>query len=630
MRRDDYLKHLDRAFTQAPSGLDASLAEAFRRGERAVKQRHKIMTTLSVAAALAVLCAAIALAAGRMIIPKPDTVAARGGATPNPGEAGVIETQAPTPETVAPDALELVYTQPNSNYYHRAPDCSGMEGAVAWTLESAVSVGKRPCPICVGGEEAAPTDGEQTLTAEIAIDRVKSMDERSANATGFWVLLSSEPNRAWVFYATDYDAREDLYEGGAWYLGENSASLGYSRAVSSWTFCTPEEAWASESEYRGEDDTYGISGEHIAYGGELFCSVTRTGAGGRVHVWKVGEDGVVVELDTGDRLRSIGASGGLLFGLTDEESGDRCFLREYDGQLYQVCGQPEEISAVEQLPGGAALLDELGQNGYTVTDCLYRSMGADTEAEVITVNLAQDGSPYHIYLFRESAADELGCERGWDGDMDILTGSGSIVLDAGLPTVTSGGIEATYRGRMLDASRAEAARGATPSLACMEVMAVGQREAAVDAWDGDAAAFYSTAQGRYFHRDANCGGMREAMPCSLALLRQLRRQPCPVCLADLELPETVFYATDGGTYYHLYPNCSGMLGARGFADEGALVAAGKQPCPVCLDEAPTTCWATPQGQYYHLQQHCMGMRNARVYAQAYCRAQGKRLCPACG
>ena len=254
---------------------------------------------------------------------------------------------------------------------------------------------------------------------------MKHLDEKSANAQGFWVYLSSESNRAWVFYATDYEDREALFEGGAWYIGERTVSLGYSRAVSDWAFFTPRAAEGSM--FYGDKENYDIDGERIAGVSELFASVTRTTDGvNRVHVWKIGDDGEVVEVDAGDGLCAIGASGGMLFGLTEEESGDRCFLREYDGQLYQVCGQPEEISAVERLPGGAALLDELRESGYTVTDCLYRSMGADTEAEVITVNLEQDGKPYHVYLFRENAAEELDCERGWDDDIDILTGSGSI------------------------------------------------------------------------------------------------------------------------------------------------------------------------------------------------------------
>ena len=571
MRKDEYLKHLDQAFTQMPPELTASVEEAFRRGEKAVKQRHKIMTALSVAAALAILCAAIALAAGTLLKPRVDQVVATRGSGEGDGGGGASTADRGTLKPTHEPGPE---TSPVAQAYH--------------------------------GPDASQKDKTQTLTAETAIDWVKKLDEKAAKASGFWVFLSSVPNRAWVFYATDYDDRKDLNEGGAWYLGENSASLGYSKAVSDWTFCTPEETQGSE--YRGDDDTYGIAGEHVACGPELFASVIRTGAGNRVHVWKVGEDGKVIELEAGERLCSIGVSGGALFGLTEEESGDRCFLRERDGQLYQVCGQPEEISAVEKLPGGKALLDELRGSGFTVADCLYRSMGADTEAEIITVNLEWEGKPCHAYLFRENAAAELDCERGWDDDIDVLSGLGSIALDAGLPSVTSGGIEATYMGRTYDANLAETARGATlapaESLTC-----------------------YATLNGRYYHADEHCGGMHNALPCALNTVQVMGKQPCPMCLGGT-VPELTCYATGQGRYYHIIEDCSGMKGATG-ATRAQALAAGKQPCPVCLPDDPALYWATPQGTYYHAERECMGMRNARVYTEVWARHLGKSPCPEC-
>lgn len=218
MRRQEYLEHLDRAFTKTPPELNASVEEAFRRGEEAMKQRHKIMTALSVAAAVAVLCAALALAAGRMIAPKPDTVAARGSATSKPGRALLSDRQAPTselppgstpeltpeptPQPVATDALELVYTQPNSNYYHVVPDCSGMVDAVAWTLESAVSVGKQPCPICMGGEmeseEAAP-ESEESPAAMGRFTPVPTAEPEEYGMVGGEVY---DDSRMDVYYAT--------------------------------------------------------------------------------------------------------------------------------------------------------------------------------------------------------------------------------------------------------------------------------------------------------------------------------------------------------------------------------------------------------------------------------------------
>ena len=71
---------LGRAFTEAPSELHDSIEEAFERGAKEMKRRHKWMTALSVAAACAVIFAGLALAAGQLTRPRPDMVMTeRGG-----------------------------------------------------------------------------------------------------------------------------------------------------------------------------------------------------------------------------------------------------------------------------------------------------------------------------------------------------------------------------------------------------------------------------------------------------------------------------------------------------------------------------------------------------------------------
>ena len=129
------------------------------------------MVSLSAAAAFAVLALGIALAAGRLTAPRPDPVAAAHGGgtkasaeptqdimnqiTPEPTPTPMPEiTPDPMPTPTPEPEITLVYTQPVSNYYHRDPNCSGMQGAVAWTEASAISVGKQPCPVCIGGSDA--------------------------------------------------------------------------------------------------------------------------------------------------------------------------------------------------------------------------------------------------------------------------------------------------------------------------------------------------------------------------------------------------------------------------------------------------------------------------------------------
>ena len=185
MKKDDL--RLSRAFTEAPSELHDAVESAFQRGERAMKKRHKMMVALSAVAACALLLTALALAAVRLTEPRPDpVVAAQGGGaipsaeptqdiidqitpepTPTPevtpiptATPEVTPEPTPTPEvtpepTPTPELageLEIVYTQPESSYYHSVQNCSGMVGAIEWTKASAISVGKQPCPACVIGE----------------------------------------------------------------------------------------------------------------------------------------------------------------------------------------------------------------------------------------------------------------------------------------------------------------------------------------------------------------------------------------------------------------------------------------------------------------------------------------------
>ena len=172
MKRKD-MPRLERAFTEMPPELPDKIEMAFKRGEIEMKRRHKLMLTLTAVAAALILLTGLALAAGRLTKPRPDVVvAARGGATAEPTDLEedllpevtatpeVTPEPTPTPEVtpeptplqMATDALKIVYTQPQSNYYHSVPDCSGMVGAIEWTEASAISVGKQPCPVCITGK----------------------------------------------------------------------------------------------------------------------------------------------------------------------------------------------------------------------------------------------------------------------------------------------------------------------------------------------------------------------------------------------------------------------------------------------------------------------------------------------
>lgn len=202
---------LSRAFTEAPSQLNDAVESAFRRGEQAMKKRYKWSLAMTAAAACMVILAGLALAAGRLTAPRPDpVVTAQTTAqaqptpevTPEPTPTPEITPEpTPTPEVtpeptptpmLTPAAeIELVYTQPQGNYYHSDPNCSGMVGAVAWTLESALSVGKAPCPVCVEGSATAEEAPEETVEVPMYYTEAGQYYHGNAQCSG---MLNAQPH----------------------------------------------------------------------------------------------------------------------------------------------------------------------------------------------------------------------------------------------------------------------------------------------------------------------------------------------------------------------------------------------------------------------------------------------------
>ena len=145
----------------------------------------------------------------------------------------------------------------------------------------------------------------------------------------------------------------------------------------------------------------------------------------------------------------------------------------------------------------------------------------------------------------------------------------------------------------------------------------------------DDAVFYATQQGHYFHADEHCNGMYNAWPLNIDAAWVSGKNPCPVCVDEAAVPRLWFYCTEKGQYYHIYADCSGMKGAQKVS-ASTIRDIGKEPCPVCIPGGFTLCWATPEGQYYHSERECMGMWTARIYTEVYAgKVLGKSSCPVC-
>ncbi len=138
--------------------------------------------------------------------------------------------------------------------------------------------------------------------------------------------------------------------------------------------------------------------------------------------------------------------------------------------------------------------------------------------------------------------------------------------------------------------------------------------------------------GLHYHNLENCGGMTGASKITLDTATSRGKTACPVCVGGgittnpngSALPTgTQYYATPGGTWYHVNSSCQGMTGAS-VVTEANAIAAGKTACPECIGY-----YGTPGGKYYHSISNCSKMQNAITNTEAEWIKTGKTACTVC-
>ncbi|MBR1819996.1 MAG: hypothetical protein IJ769_00060 [Clostridia bacterium] len=187
---------------------------------------------------------------------------------------------------------------------------------------------------------------------------------------------------------------------------------------------------------------------------------------------------------------------------------------------------------------------------------------------------------------------------------------------------------------------------------------------------GDKVKVYATQNGKYYHTNSVCSGMKDAQLYTLKAMLQAGKKACPTCASSAN---TKVYAEKGGKYYHSYATCSDMKSASSGTLAEAL-AAGLKRCPKCWDKsgnavksttstqsasakssgaATTTSastasstakntvaaskatasntyvYATREGSYYHLNSGCGGMTGASRVTLKKAINAGKKACPIC-
>ncbi len=135
---------------------------------------------------------------------------------------------------------------------------------------------------------------------------------------------------------------------------------------------------------------------------------------------------------------------------------------------------------------------------------------------------------------------------------------------------------------------------------------------------------------------ASQGGRAQPTPapmteCDMQLARPTPEDtPMPTPL-PVESAPVIRYATANGVYYHLTQDCSGMTEAIPWTEEAAL-AMGKQPCPVCLPNVEpegVTVYYSDVDAYYHGHDLCSGRLHDGAHTLAEARRDGRTRCPVC-
>lgn len=151
--------------------------------------------------------------------------------------------------------------------------------------------------------------------------------------------------------------------------------------------------------------------------------------------------------------------------------------------------------------------------------------------------------------------------------------------------------------------------------------------------------YWHTANGKYYHKDKTCDGMKGATRTTAAAAEKAGQSACPKCIGS-------YWHTATGTYYHAKSNCTGMTGAVRTTAEAAKKL-GQTACPTCLgggsktaapaqptatpkpDEGTGNYWHTATGSYYHKDKTCSGMKGATRTTAAAAEKAGQSACPDC-
>ena len=154
--------------------------------------------------------------------------------------------------------------------------------------------------------------------------------------------------------------------------------------------------------------------------------------------------------------------------------------------------------------------------------------------------------------------------------------------------------------------------------------------------------FYYTDGGTYFHLTPNCSGMRNASAHTLKSAVSWGKRHCPACIGDNakiywapvpERDEDTVYLTGHNGYYHVNPECFHSKNVLTSTWTFAEIRDSYTPCPACLPalnpvDSPR-CYTSEKDALYHSDTNCPRLGEAREMTEIAAQSQGKVRCPDC-
>ena len=504
---------------------------------------------------------------------------------------------------------ETYYATANGDYYHKDPNCSGMENAVVFPKDAAEHYHKDACPVCVTGEK-------------------KSLDEKTSTTGGVYISTSTTDKSGVKVWCT---------RGGKHY-----------------------HTTATCSRMEGASQ---ISLRDAILAGKTACSTCCAAAGTQVYCRSDGTYYHANGTCSGMKnAKAVTLAEAMVLGkkrcptcLPQTQNGSSS--NQTTGQYYVYATPTGKYYHTKSNCGG--MKDAVQVTLRSMVEAGRPACPTCCSGAEMSVYVSKGGTYYHSYAtcsrMTEAVEGTLAqalawgyqkCPKCWGSKTNGTNTQDGQTTDSNAYTATRDTImvyarqDGTYYhtksncSGMKNASHIslktaiEAGKKACPTCASAAEQLV-----------------YSTQGGKYYHKIADCSNMKNASRRTIADALMLGQTACRVCWntvtedqqgdplpndnADVKFivgtSGIKVYAAPNQKHYHLKSNCTS--GLTQVALETALNY-GKTACPTCAKVADQEVYATPNGKYYHVSQSCAGS-GAVSGSLAKAVALGFKPCPYC-